>query len=196
MTKSDLIEYAIIAGLICLAYIIVGNEAWALEQIAMQPDPPWWDKYQFEIAVSFGASIVGYIGAQHYKTRSGHQKAVSIAAVNGLLSGVLAAWIFYNHYPLNQAAQWGVMVGGASPALVWILFQIVDRVFPGKGEVLKKGLFIPENDDEKEEKSAFEKVAELTAVAIVGKRKDQRKSRTGKEIWTPEQREKARNGQD
>ena len=187
MTTDNIMRAIILAGIVILLFIIAGNPVFAAEQLTIQTEAPWWDKYRFEIIVSFGCYIVGYIAAQHYKTRTGHQKAVNIATVNGAISGILAAWIFSNEYPINQAFQWAVMVGGSSPAGVWLLFQIVDRVFPGKGEVLKKGLFIP--DEPEENKTVFNKAVALAAVALVGKRKDARKSRESTEVWTPEQRE-------
>ena len=136
-----------------------------MEQLALQPDAPWYIAYRFEVLVVVGSSLAGYIGSQHLKTAHERLSDLTYAGFNGLIAGTLATWILANEYTLNQAFQGGALLALCSPAVVYLLYLVLDKFFPGKLPAFKCGIYY--------EKNTLKNVAKA---AIVGKRKDRRRS--------------------
>ena len=135
-----------------------------MEQLALQPDAPWYIAYRFEALVVVGSSVAGYIGSQHLKTAQEHLSALTYAGFNGLIAGTLSTWILANEYTLNQSLQGGALLALCSPAVVFLLHLILDRIFPGKLPAFKCGIYV--------DKPTLKNMAKA---AIVGKRKDRRR---------------------
>lgn len=194
---KDIMAGLLIAGLCLVAYIITGSDLWAADMAQQSIDSATWYyvfiAYKFEIMVTIGSSLAGYIGGQHYKN---HPKVVinngfAIASFNGMISGVLSTWMLSNKYPLNEALQGGVLIAFCSPIIIWLLFLVMDKFFPGKADILKSGIYI-ETTTISDDEPPKTQLTKIVAAAVVGKRRN-RRTRKDKEVWTDEQREYARN---
>lgn len=165
MTKSDLMLCIYLLGVFMLGLICVMQTAIGMEQMQLQlpEDKSWWSlpwSYRFEIFVVLSSCLAGYIAGQHYKnSREDKIDAFGVASFSGLITGVLATWILTNKYSFNESLQGGILLAFCCPAIIFGLFLILDKFFPGKVDFLKKGI-LPQTN------------AGKLAAAIVGKRKE------------------------
>ena len=155
--------------------------AYGADQLIHQEDVPWWDKYLFEILTVLGTSFSGYVAGQHWRSVSD----TGAAFINGAVTGVLTTWVFTNKYTLNESLQAGVLLAFCAPIVVMICLFIIDKLFPGKGNVIRSGVYVDDADGD-----MTRRVKGMAAAAIVGKRK--RKPRDPKDVWTDEERKERR----